>query len=147
LIKRPQLILEIHAAVDKEKDGFALKQQLLNAQLTFIDANQKQRIKSMQDSLENLAAADKIKAELRTKTATAAEYEQALYKALVKTQPLSSLALTALAKQPTSIIQEQLVKRNNIPENQVFVVRPSLEGHARFYLIKRINFTVDAPIK
>jgi hypothetical protein len=47
LIKRPQLILEIHAAVDKEKDGFALKQQLLNAQLTFIDANQKQRIKSM----------------------------------------------------------------------------------------------------
>ncbi|PKH03287.1 hypothetical protein CXF72_07375 [Psychromonas sp. MB-3u-54] len=130
LIKRPQLILEIHAAVDKEKDGFALKQQQLNDQLGFNEANQEQRIKSMQDLLESLAEADKIKVELLAKTATAAEYEQALYKALVKTQPLSSLALTTLAKQRTRIIQEQLIKRNKVPANQVFVVRPSLDGHA-----------------
>lgn len=144
LLNRPQLILEIHAAVDKEKDGFALKQQQLTEQLKLNGANnpnQEKRIKSMEDLLSSLAggdAADKIKVELEatakqvksTPEIALNQYEKALYKALVEAQPLSSLALTQLAKQRISIIREELIKRNKVPENQVFVVRATLDSHA-----------------
>jgi hypothetical protein len=142
LISRPQLILEIHAAVDKEKDGFALKEQQLTEQLRLNDAPQEKRIKSMEDLLSSLLGAEpanKLKVELRAKTAEPSvelqstqliEYEKALYRALVESQPLSRLALTKLAEKRTSIIQAQLIKRNKVPANQVFVVRSSLDGQA-----------------
>jgi len=144
LINRPQLILEIHATVDKEKDGFALKQQQLTEKLGFSeDNNQKQRIKSLEDLLDSqsgddalnqiktqLAGQDKSKQVKSTPEIALNQYEEALYKALVATQPLSNLDLTKLAKQRISIIQEQLIKKNKVPQNQVFVVRPSLDEHA-----------------
>jgi hypothetical protein len=140
LINRPRLILEIHAAVDKEKDGFALQEQQLAEQLTLTDQNQKDRIESMEELLSSLGeddTVDKIKAQwLEQQVNSTPEialngYEKNLYKALVESQPLSSLDLTKLAKQRISIIQEQLIKNNNVPENQVFVVRPSFGEHAQ----------------
>jgi hypothetical protein len=142
LKNRPQLILEIHATVDKEKDGLALKQQKLTKKLLLNDGNspvQAKRIKSMEGLLSNLAGTDtlsKIKVELQAKTAESTpemalnKYEKTLYQALLDAQPLSSLDLTRLAKQRISIIQEHLIKNNNVPENQVFVLRPSLKGRA-----------------
>lgn len=139
LINRPQLILEIHAVVDKEKDGFALKQQQLTEQLKLNDSIEK-RIKAMEDLLVSMAGADaanKIKAESAasmqvksTPEIALNKYEKALYKALIDIQPVSNLDLNQLAKQRISVIQAQLIKKNNVPENQVFVVRPSLDGHA-----------------
>ncbi|WP_372880445.1 DUF748 domain-containing protein [Psychromonas sp.] len=142
LIKRPQLILEIHASVDKEKDGLALKEQKLTEKLNAQagdNAQQEKRISTMETMLNNLSGqgtVDALKAQLTASQtevrpeAAGAEYEAALYKTLLDNQPLATLELTRLAKQRVSIIQEALIKNNSVPENQVFVIRPSLNGRA-----------------
>ncbi len=142
LIKRPQLILEIHASVDKEKDGLALKAQKLTEKIqsqTGDNARPEKRISAMESLLNELSgdgSTETIKAALEASQAEVApevaafEYEKALYNTLLEKQPLSNLELRQLAKQRVSIIQEALIKQNSVPENQVFVMRPSLKGQA-----------------
>jgi len=63
LIDRPQLILEIHAIVDREKDGFALKQKQLTEQLILNDGNNPdlaKRITAMETLLGRLAGEDAV---------------------------------------------------------------------------------------
>ncbi len=62
----------------------------------------------------------------------------------MEAQPLSNLDLTKLAKQRISVIQEQLIKTNKVPQNQVFVVRPSLDEHAEEDKILTV-FSLNTP--
>ncbi|MGB5443908.1 MAG: DUF748 domain-containing protein [Psychromonas sp.] len=142
LIKRPKLILEIHSTVDKEKDGLVLKEQKLTERLQSYmgdNASQEKRISGMESMLNKLSGdgtTDALKAQLSASQTvdaakvTSSDYEATLYKTLLENQPLSNSDLTRLAKKRVSIIQEALIKNNRVPENQVFVIRPSLNGQA-----------------
>jgi hypothetical protein len=59
-----------------------------------------------------------------------ARYQKALKDALVETQPLESLDMLTLAKKRVSVIKQELIKVNKLPNSQVFVLNPSLDGIA-----------------
>lgn len=138
---RPQLMLEIRASVDREVDGTALKKQKLDSRLPPQDSPQ--RLVNLETMLSNRSGTEALN---QIKTASlpvpanadqstpeaidTAKYEQALYAALLKTERLTNLELTALAKQRVSSIKNQLVEQNSVDSEQVFALQPSLEGQS-----------------
>ena len=147
LNSRPQLMLEIRASVDEANDGNALKRIKLDNRLSTDDSQQ--RINSLEKLFVGRvgqAELEKIKASASTTETSATEnsketnsneatinvqaYETALYSAVLETESVSSLELTTLAKQRITSIKTQLIDLNNVTNEQVFALQPSLEGQA-----------------
>lgn len=138
LNSRPQLMLEIRSMVDKEQDADQLRKVKLEKALASNTAQQ--RITTLEGLLSVRAGKEKldeIKASVRPST-TAADpavqsehYEKALYSAALNTETISSLELTTLAKQRIAAIKTQLIDNNNVPNEQVFALQPSLDGQVQ----------------
>ena len=150
LNSRPQLMLEIRANVDEQVDGEALKKIKLDNRLA--SSIGEQRVTALEKLIVGRAGQaelDRIKASILTTTGTpeqvAAEnskggtdpeaiktqaYEEALYNATLKTESVSSLELTTLAKERITSIKTQLIDQNKVTNEQVFALQPSLEGQA-----------------
>ena len=135
LKKRPQLMLEIRAMVDQEADGKALKGLKLNKQLKAGNTQQRiTRMESLVSKRSGQAELNQLKTSSGANQAQAkqsvdmAKYEKALYNSLLTTEPLTSLELTTLAKQRISSIKTQLIEKNDVANEQVFALHPSLDG-------------------
>lgn len=140
LIERPQLILEMRVNVDSALETAHLKQQTLTMQLDLNTKTQQQQL----NALENLFKDKKGEASLVTfkdqliskqdKQQKANEehiqriYQQALFKELVLLQPFDTLQLSELAQQRISTIKNELIAINNVENQQVFALQPSLNA-------------------
>lgn len=163
LNKRPNLILEIRAMVDKELDGLALKQQKLETLLTESgadDVEQEKRISiieqllilyngqvelaKLQSDMQAELSAIKDDTKENSEQLITDKYEQSLEQTLLAKQPLPSLELTSLAKQRISVIKAQLIKQGNVANKQVYALRSSLKGKAQGNTITTIfTLTTD----
>ena len=158
LNSRPQLMLEIRVVVDPKEDGLALRQNKLDKSLKENDAmtaGKHQRRVIMKSLLTDLGAAEqamklqldmqrKLKAingdsedktEAELENIVIADYDKSLYQTLLDNQPLSSLELTTLAQERVLAIKDQLIKKNNVANGQIFSLQPSLDGKAENDLI------------
>lgn len=163
LNKRPNLILEIQAVVDKEQDGLALKEQKLQALLKESGADnleQQQRIAlieqllieyngqeeqaKLQSAMQAALSAPKGEEKEAHQQSVINEYEQSLEQALLVKQPLPGLAFTELAQQRISVIKAQLIKQGQVADEQVFTLRSLLTGKAQGKTISTIfSLTTD----
>ncbi|UZE96091.1 DUF748 domain-containing protein [Alkalimarinus alittae] len=144
LNSRPQLMLEIRASVDESRDGEALKKAKLEEKLAAHGSQQRTAaLEKIITTTFGQTAIDQIKATVASSvsnenettpeqaTINAQAYETALYNSALKTEPVSSLELTTLAKLRITSIKTQLVAQNNVPNDQVFALQPSLEGQTK----------------
>ena len=163
LNKRPDLILEIRAMVDKEQDGLALKQQKLQTLLTESGAdnveqkkhisileqllfqhNGKEELAKLQSDMQAEVSAVEGETKENNEQLIINRYEQSLQQALLVKQPLPSLELTRLAQQRISVIKAQLIKQGKVANKQVFALRSSLKGNAQENTISTIfTLTTD----
>lgn len=163
LNNRPQLILEMRVMVDESAEAELLKDQHLQEELKESGAdlsNAQQRQQAIQSlyaqrtsnqQLTNLKK--KVQSEIQAqqqgldkKAANALfekQYQQALHKALIKTQKLASLELLNLAKQRVSVIKKELIGVNKVANAQVYALNPSLQGKAAQGTIKT-EFTLKS---
>jgi len=150
LIERPQLILEMRVNVDSEKDKLQLQQQALAVLVDAENNNQKQQLTVMEALLAAQQGKESVQAFKNQLLATQdkqqkvdeaifdQQYQQALFDHLVLQQPITRLQLSELAQQRISIIKNELIKVNNVNNQQVFALQPSLTGHATDTVINTI---------
>ena len=150
LKKRPNLILEIRPRIDKKQDSLALQISALHNQLQQEGINspeQQKRLAALkhylinhdsEDQFDKLESAMEIAIDNAKKQADSAtktvvimnKYEQSLQQAAAIKQPISDLALTALAQQRVNIIKAQLINNENVDSEQIFSLKESLTGKA-----------------
>ncbi len=143
LNKRPELVLEVRVNVDQKAEEKALKTYNLDQYLIESDVNvndSKELVEAMEAlyaSRESRQKLDQLEAQIKLNVETEqkedeykARYQKALKDALVETQPLESLDMLTLAKKRVSVIKQELIKVNKLPNSQVFVLNPSLDGIA-----------------
>ncbi len=150
LNKRPNLILEIQAVVDKEQDGLALKEQKLQALLKesgvdnleqqqrialieqlLIEYNGQEEQAKLHSAMQAALSAPKGEEKAPHQQSVINEYQGSLEQALLVKQPLPSLAFTELAQQRISVIKAQLIKQGQVADEQVFALRSLLTGKAQ----------------
>ncbi|MEJ6122605.1 DUF748 domain-containing protein [Vibrio sp. 2-Bac 85] len=143
LNKRPELVLEVRVNVDQKAEEKALKtynldQYFIESDVNINDSNELvDAMEALYASRESRQKLDQLEAQIKLNVETEqkedeykARYQQALTDALLETQPLESLDMLTLAKKRVSVIKQELIKVNKLPNSQVFVLNPSLDGIA-----------------
>ena len=143
LNKRPELVLEVRVNVDQKAEEKALKtynldQYFIESDVNINDSNELvDAMEALYASRESRQKLDQLEAQIKLNVETEqkedeykARYQQALTDALLETQPLESLEMLTLAKKRVSVIKQELIKVNKLPNSQVFVLNPSLDGIA-----------------
>ena len=143
LNKRPELVLEVRVNVDQKAEEKALKtynldQYFIESDVNINDSNELvDAMEALYVSRESRQKLDQLEAQIKLNVETEqkedeykARYQQALTDALLETQPLESLDMLTLAKKRVSVIKQELIKVNKLPNSQVFVLNPSLDGIA-----------------
>ena len=143
LNKRPELVLEVRVNVDQKAEEKALKtynldQYFIESDVNINDSNELvDAMEALYVSRESRQKLDQLEAQIKLNVETEqkedeykARYQQALTDALLETQPLESLDMLTLAKKRVSVIKQELIKVNKLPNSQVFVLNPSLGGIA-----------------
>ena len=152
LISRPQLILEVRVQVDQKADGEVLKAQKLTRRLLRdgVDIDDSEELlDAMETHYENskpVKSLDEIKQAARIEAfpnddinrslsdheldIVNEHYISILHSMLVEAEPLGSLEVLNLAKQRVTVIKQQLITINKVPNAQVYALNPSLSGVA-----------------